>query len=536
MIQIDHLTYRYPDREEDCLRNVSLRIPAGSFSLVIGPSGGGKSTLLRCLNGLVPHFSGGVISGSVRVNSLDPLALGPRVMSRSVGMVFQSPESQFVLDRVEDELAFALEHVGLPRATMRLRVEEALDLLDLARLRDRDLNTLSGGERQRVAIAAVLALRPAVLVLDEPTSQLDPQSADEVLQALVRLNSDLGLTIVLAEHRIERVLAVVDQVIQLNGDGSARIGPIREIMAVSELCPPVVAVARSYGWQPLPLSVKEARPFAATLDQPVYAPPSVAPAPNQPYVEVQNLAAGYNGAAVLQGVDLKVWPGEIAVLMGRNGVGKSTLLRCMVGLLRPSHGQVRVAGRPSLGRDVAAISRQLACLPQEPDSMLFADSVADELHMTLRNHNQAPAPQAVAELLEQLGLSRHAERYPRDLSVGERQRVALGAVTITRPGGLLLDEPTRGLDYNAKAALAALLRRWRDAGTAIMIVTHDVEFAAEVADRVIILGRGGVVAEGSPQAVLSDSPLFAPQVARLFPGTGWLTPDDVGGVGERGEA
>jgi energy-coupling factor transport system ATP-binding protein len=531
MIQIDGLHYRYPEHDDDCLRDVSLRLPAGSFSLVIGPSGGGKSTLLRCLNGLVPHFSGGVVAGSVRVNGLDPLALGPRVMSRTVGMVFQSPESQFVLDRVEDEIAFALEHVGLPRATMRLRVEETLDLLDLARLRDRDLSTLSGGERQRVAIAAVLALRPAVLVLDEPTSQLDPQSADEVLQALVRLNSDLGLTIVLAEHRIERVLPVVDQVIQLNGDGRAHAGPTRESMATSALCPPVVAVARRYAWQPLPLSVKEARPFAATMNLPRTTPAPAPKLPGRPYVEVQRLEAGYNGTAVLQGVDLNVWSGEIAVLMGRNGVGKSTLLRCMMGLLRPLRGDVRVAGRSSVGRDVAALSRQLACLPQEPDHMLFAETVADELRMTLRNHNQAPAPHAVAALLEQLGLSLSAERYPRDLSVGERQRAALGAVTITRPGGLLLDEPTRGLDYGAKAELATLLRRWRNEGTAILLVTHDVEFAADVADRVIILGRGGVVAEGAPAAVLSDSPLFAPQVARLFPGSGWLTAGDVGRAG-----
>jgi energy-coupling factor transport system ATP-binding protein len=528
MIQIDNLSYQYPDRPEPCLQAINLRIPAGSFTLVIGPSGGGKSTLLRSLNGLVPHFSGGTISGSVRVHGHDPIALGPRVMSRHVGMVFQSPETQCVLDRVEDEIAFALEHAGVPRDTMRLRVEEALDLLDLAHLRDRDVHTLSGGERQRVAIAAVMALRPSVLVLDEPTSQLDPQSADEVLQALVRLNSDLGLTIVLAEHRIERVLPAVDQVIELNGDGTARIGTPRDVMTTSSLCPPVVAVARSHGWQPLPLSIKEARAFTATLN----LPPNGAAAPArprqaQPYVEVERLAAGYNGTSVIRDVSLNAWPGEIAVLMGRNGVGKSTLLRCMVGLLRPLQGQVRVAGRSSAGRDVAAISRSLACLPQDPDSMLYADSVADELRITLRNHGRADEDAVVARLLEQLGLSGHAQRYPRDLSVGERQRVALGAVTITRPGGLLLDEPTRGLDYGAKVALAALLRRWRTEGTAILLVTHDVEFAAEVADRVIILGRDGVVAEGPPQRVLSDSPLFAPQVARLFPGTGWLTPGDV---------
>ncbi|NNJ09887.1 energy-coupling factor ABC transporter ATP-binding protein [Chloroflexales bacterium ZM16-3] len=526
MISIDRLSYSYPDHEDRCLDEVSLSIPAGSFTLIIGPSGSGKSTLLRCINGLVPHFSGGEIAGTVRVLGHDPIALGPRVMSRHVGMVFQSPEAQFVLDRVEDEIAFALEHAGLPREEMRLRVEEVLDLLDLARLRDRELHTLSGGERQRVAIASALALRPAVLALDEPTSQLDPQSAEEVLQALVRLNGDLGLTIVLVEHRVERVLPFADQVIALDDIGGAISGPPRAVLSQVTDSPPVVMVGRAYGWEPLPLSVKEARRFAsAVAPTPRPAPPVAPPRSDPAYLEVVGLEAGYGSAPVLTDISLTIWPGEIAVLMGRNGVGKSTLLRCIVGLLRPRRGSVRIAGRSALGRPVAAISREMACLPQESDSLLFADSVADELRSTLHNHGQAEHGQ-VAELLGQLGMSAMAERYPRDLSVGERQRVALGAITVTRPGGLLLDEPTRGLDYAAKAGLAALLRQWRNAGAAILLVTHDVEFVATVADRVLVLGRGGLVAQGTPQAVLSSSPLFAPQVARLFPGSGWLTAED----------
>lgn len=527
MITIERLAYRYPDSATPCLREVSLTIPAGGFTLVLGASGSGKSTLLRLLNGLVPHFSGGEIAGAVRVLGHDPVALGPKVMSRHVGMVFQSPEAQFVLDRVEDEIAFALEHAGLPRAEMRLRVEEALDLLDLARLRDRELSALSGGERQRVAIAAALALRPGVLVLDEPTSQLDPQSAEDVLQALVRLNSDLGLTIVLAEHRIERVLPYVDQVIALDATGGATAGPPREVLAASELAPPVVALGRAMGWSPLPLSIKEARGFAAATPIPSRGAPAPASARTSPaYLEVRDLEAGYGGDAVLKGLSLAVWPGEIAVLMGRNGVGKSTLVRCVMGLLRPRRGEIRIAGKPAAGQDTAAISRLLACLPQEPDSMLFADTVADELATTLRNHGRRDEGQ-VEQLLGWLGLRELATRYPRDLSVGERQRVALGAVTVTLPGGLLLDEPTRGLDYAAKERLAQLLRRWRGAGAAALLITHDVEFAATVADRVLVLGRGGLVADGPPHAVLAGSPLFAPQVARVFPGSGWLTVEDV---------
>ncbi len=547
MITIERLSYRYPDQTSPCLAELSLTIPPGSFTLIIGPSGSGKSTLLRCLNGLVPHFSGGEIAGNVRVFGHDPLTLGPRVMSRHVGMVFQSPEAQFVLDRVEDEIAFALEHAGIAREDMRLRVEEVLDLLDLARLRDRELHTLSGGERQRVAIAAALALRPAILALDEPTSQLDPQSAEEVLQALVRLNGELGLTVVLVEHRVERVLPFIDQLVALDESGGAVVGPPRAVLAGLAHVPPVVAVARAYGWQPLPLSVKEARPFAAAMAQghaveavqpPAPLPPVLPPTgpaergkPEAAYLIVAQLEAGYGALPVLAGVNLAVWPGEIAVLMGRNGVGKSTLLRCIVGLLRPRRGSVRVAGRETSGRSVAAISRTIACLPQEPDRLLFAESVAEELRVTLRNHGQ-PETGQVEGLLGQLGLSGLAERYPRDLSVGQRQRVALAAITVTRPGGLLLDEPTRGLDDQAKAGLANLLRQWRDAGSAILLVTHDVEFAATVADRVMVLGRGGLIADGTPAMVLGSSPLFAPQVARIFPGQGWLTAADA--LGGRG--
>ncbi|WP_129673259.1 ABC transporter ATP-binding protein [Candidatus Chloroploca sp. Khr17] len=539
MIEFAQLSYRYPDQPQVCLDQVSLALPAGSFTLVIGPSGSGKSTLLRCLNGLVPHFSGGEVAGSVRVAAYDPIALGPRVMSRHVGMVFQSPEAQFVLERVEDEIAFALEHAAVPREQLRIRVEEVLDLLDLAPLRDRLLTTLSGGERQRVAIAATLALQPMVLVLDEPTSQLDPQSADDVLQALVRLNHDLGLTIVLAEHRSERVLPIVDLVVALDRAGRVVSGPPREILANSPLCPPLVTVARAAGWQPLPLSIKEARPFATRqglaqqdaiavgkTGEAGRASETGSPRPPRPYLEIRGLEAGYGTTPVLRNLDLTIAAGEITLLMGRNGIGKSTLLKCMIGLVRPRRGEIRIAGRSIAGRDIAAISRELACLPQEPESMLFADTVADELRTTLRNHRLPVNEALIDELLAQLGLSERRERYPRDLSIGERQRVALGAISITRPGGLLLDEPTRGLDYEAKAMLGGLLRQWSREGTAIIVVSHDVEFVAEIADRVLILGQGGLIADGTPWNVLGNSPLFAPQIARIFPGRGWLTASD----------
>lgn len=540
MITFENVTYYYPQTNQPVFSNLNLHLPEGEFVLLVGSSGAGKSTLLRCLNGLVPHFSGGRLEGAVTVNGLNPVTATPQVMSRHVGFVFQDPEAQFVMDQVEDEIAFALENAALPPQEMRIRVEEVLDLLDLAPLRARRLDTLSGGERQRVAIAAVLALRPQLLVLDEPTSQLDPKSAEDVLQSLVRLNMELGLTIMLAEHRLERVLPFVDQLLYLSPNGQdLRLGHPTDILSEIPLQPPLVALSQLLGWQPIPLTIKEGRRHSrAWLRQQPTQPEKYQPTANQPgevagreksYLQVTDLSTSYHHQPILQGVSLTVRQGEIVVLMGRNGAGKTTLLKSLVGLIRPDQGRVEVAGRDIAHREVAEICQQVGYLPQDPNALLFADTVMDELLITLNNHNLTAetAPVNPQELLAQLGLTDKADRYPRDLSAGERQRVALGAVMVTKPGALLLDEPTRGLDYLAKQRLLNLLRQWQADGLAILMITHDVELAAQAANRVVLMSQGDIIAEGPPAEILANSPLFAPQVARLFPDTGWLTVADV---------
>lgn len=531
-ITFDQVSYTYPGAKRPALHNLSLDLPAGEFVLVAGASGAGKSTLLRIVNGLVPHFSGGRLTGNVRVLGLDPVSLSPQGMSRHVGFVFQDPEGQFVLDTVEDEIAFALENAALPAQEMRIRVEETLDLLDLEPLRERPLITLSGGEKQRVAIAAALALRPQVLLLDEPTSQLDPKSAEDVLNALVRLNHDLGLTVLLAEHRLERVLAYADRMLYLPGAGEAILsdGP-RVVLAQVRTGPPLVTLGRQLGWSPLPLSIKEGLRFSRLLTVPAAAESTRTPASQvAPSLSVRNLDFAYNGRSVLKDVTLDVRPGEVVALMGRNGAGKTTLLKALAGLVRPARGTIRVHGQEIAPLATADICRTLAYLPQDPNALLFADTVEEELRVTLRNHglptDTHEAHTLINRTLAQVHLSDKAAAYPRDLSVGERQRVALAAVTVTQPGALLLDEPTRGLDYRAKGALAAMLRRWQAAGVAILLVTHDVELAAALATRVVLLAQGEVIADGAPGEVLAASPLFAPQIARLFPGTGWLTAQD----------
>jgi len=535
MIRIDHLSYTYPGSSEQALSQISLDINEGEFVLIAGPSGSGKSTLLRCINGLVPHFTGGKLTGSVGVCGHDPVAEGPQALSRIVGFVFQDPESQFVVDRVEDEIAFALENAAVPPDEMRLRVEEVLHLLDIIPLRHRPLETLSGGERQRVAIATALAFRPHILVLDEPTSQLDPQAAEDVLQALVRLNHDLGLTVILAEHRLERILPYVDRMVYLSESGdNALTGLPREVLKQMDLTPPLVTLAKKLKWDPIPLTVKEARQRVgeSRIQDVGSRDPIKSTRPNPqiigrgPQIALHNLRFAYNGTPILRGIDCEIAPGELVALMGRNGSGKTTLLKCIVGLLKPERGEIEMRNTSLIGRDTADICQDVGYLPQDPRDLLFADTVVDELEITLRNHGLLGCPPiAPTDLLQRLELTDAALRYPRDLSAGQRQRAALGAVTITRPRLLLLDEPTRGLDYPAKRKLVRLLHEWRNRGTAILLVTHDVELVAQAADRVLLLSQGEIIADAPPQ-MLTASPLFSPQVARLFPGSGWLTADD----------
>jgi energy-coupling factor transport system ATP-binding protein len=536
VIKIQRLHYTYPQAERPALQDVSLSIAEGEFVLLAGPSGAGKSTLLRCLNGLVPYFSGGAIRGRIEVAGQNALEVGPQGLSGSVGFVFQDPEAQTVLDEVESEVAFGLENAAIPAGEMRARVHDALKVLGLQGLRHRSPWTLSGGERQKLAIASVLASRPKILALDEPTSQLDPAAARDLLETVARLNVELGLTVVLVEQRLERVVRYAERMVYLEAGRVTLDGPIREVLAEVETGqqPPLSRLAERLAWQVMPLSVDEGRQMAGGdisyrkngANQTTEREGQTSGRP-EPILQACQVYYGYNGHEVLRGVDLTIRPGESVALLGPNGTGKSTLLKCLVGLLRPQGGEVLLAGRPTAGKSVAEICRQVAYLPQTPDDLLFADSVGEELRITLANHGQASADQPVKDLLSELGLADLHGEYPRDLSVGQRQRVALGAVAVVRPKVLMLDEPTRGLDYATKDGLMALWRRWLNDGMALLLVTHDVEMATRIAQRVVVLEEGRITADGPVEEVLSRLEAFEPQMARLFPGRRWLTVAEV---------
>jgi len=516
MITFRDVTFTYPGASRPVLENLNLEVEEGSFVLVVGPSGSGKSTFLRCLNGLVPHFTGGTLRGQVRVAGLDPVALGPRQMSQHVGFVFQDPEAQCVVEQVEEELAFGMENFGLPPLLMRKRVEEVLDQLSIAHLRGRRVSSLSGGERQRVAIAAVMTLQPQVLVLDEPTSQLDPEAAEEVLTVVHRLNQDLGLTVVLAEHRLERVLGYADRVLYLPGVGQAPVyGLPRQVMARVDLAPPIIQLGKALGWDPLPLTLKEARRFLGQTSPVPRAPNLQSPIPDtEPVVELQDVWFSYNSHPALKGVSLTIRRGELVAIMGRNGSGKTTLLKHLVGLLRPQEGRVALFGHDIRHEETEFIVRRVGYVPQNPNALLFADSVRQEVEFTRRSHRLPPDGET--DLLATLGLAGLADAYPRDLSAGERQRVALAAILAAGPEILLLDEPTRGLDYWQKQALVGYLRAQKAGGRTTLLVTHDVELVAACADRVVILGDGQIIVDGPTRQVMTQSLVFSSQVNKLY--------------------
>ncbi|MFE9287951.1 ABC transporter ATP-binding protein [Streptomyces olivaceus] len=530
MITFEQVTIQYDDAPEPALRDVDLTVEEGELCLVVGHTGVGKSTLLGAVNGLVPHFTGGTLYGRVTVDGRDTAHHPPRELADVVGVVGQDPIDGFVTDTVEEELAYAMEQLAVAPGTMRKRVEETLDLLGLADLRHRALYELSGGQQQRVAIGSVLTAHPRVLVLDEPTSALDPTAAEEVLAAVTRLVHDLGVTVLMAEHRLERVVQYADRVLHLSGDGRARIGPAAEILRTSTIAPPIVELGRAADWSPLPLSIRDARRAAAPLrtelaDRP---PAPVRPATAQErrkLLTARGITVAYGGVPAVREVDLDLYAGEVTALMGRNGCGKSSLLWALQGSGPRRAGTVKPVDGPD-PRDVpAARSRRLVGLvPQTPSDLLYLESVKQELDQA---DTESGTTTKARTVLDRLAPGIDDATHPRDLSEGQKLALVLAIQLSAAPRVVLLDEPTRGLDYRAKTALIGVVNALAAEGRAVVISTHDVEFAARAADRVVVMAEGDVVDDGPTADVIVSSPVFAPQTAKILAPLPYLTVDQV---------
>jgi energy-coupling factor transport system ATP-binding protein len=513
------VTYSYPGGERPAIAEISLEIAEGEFVVVAGLSGSGKSTFVRAASGLAPHVDGGTFAGRVVVGGLDTREHGPGEIAAVAGTLLQDPETQTVMGTVRAEVAFPLENRGLAPAAVARAVEEVTLALGIAHLLDRSTAELSGGELQRVALAAVLAGRPKVILLDEPTSQLDPVAGDELVWLLRRLNEEWGTTVVLVEHRLERCLPAADRVLAFIGARVAFDGAPAGFLAwAGEAEPPLQTPgARLFalaGLAAVPSGVKEARAAlrALGLTPPDPPPGEDSGAGGRPRRGRRGRDDGAalrfdgiwhekrGGAAILRGIDLAVAPGERVALMGRNGAGKSTLLRHAKGLLEPTRGRVHAGGR-------------VALLLQNPGDLLLHDRVGDELD---------------AAALHAACLTHLADRHPRDLSGGERQRLALAIAMAGEdtPAVVCLDEPTRGMDRARKGELAREVGVLADAGAAVLVATHDPEFAAAFATRVVLMGEGTLLADGTPAAVLAGGWYFATETARILHGAGGaLTPE-----------
>lgn len=524
VLEIAGLRYSYPGGGTPALDGIDLRLAEGELCVVCGRSGSGKSTLLRAACGLVPHFHGGELGGSVWVAGLDVREHGPGELAREVALVAQDAEAQVVSTTVRAELELPLELRGDRSAGRGRAVEEAALALAIPHLLERATDSLSGGELQRVAIASALVSRPRLVLLDEPTSQLDPVAADELLALLRRLNEEWGTAIVLCEHRLERCLTGADRAVAFADGRIAFDGPPPAFLEWAVEADPALATpgARLFhlaGRRPLPVGVKDARrmlgdgatrreggpppqePESRRWGRRQEHPPGAALRVRDLWVELED-EGGVRDA--VRGIDLRLEPGERLALMGRNGAGKSTLLRCVAGLVKPARGTAEAGG-------------EVCLLSQRPDDYLVHERVRDEL------------PGEAGRLaLAAVGLEGCSERDPRDLSGGERQRLALAIALAGRedPACVLLDEPTRGMDRAAKERLRETCAGLADAGAAVLVATHDVEFAARFAQRVVLLGAGEVIADGPVGQLLDGGWYFATEVARILPGSGALVPED----------
>jgi len=526
MINLTDVSIQYPGSPTPVLDKVNLEIQPATLNLITGASGSGKSTLLRCINGLIPHFSGGKISGKINVFGRNPITTGPADMAHIVGFVFQDPEAQFVYNVVEDEIAFILENDGTPRAAMQERIHDICQKLELEAFRKKKIQKLSGGQKQLVAIASVLVGLPQVVILDEPTSQLDPRTADDLLKVVVKLKQEMGLTVLIAEHRLERLLPYTDQLIHIPEQGRLNVGPPQEVLQKMTLVPPIIEIAKKLNITPLPIRISEFP--IKTIGAETTSKKSnrfYANNHNTKVLELKDFSVSFGSQQILKNIDISLFQGEILTLLGPNGAGKTTLLRAILGLTT-SKGEKRLFGELIKDQDFKLIINNIAYLPQNPNDLLFAETILDELSITLKNHNKTIIDDELINFLELFELKDKHDCYPRDLSVGERQRTALAAITVHDPPIIFMDEPTRGLDYANKRSLADCLTSWRTNGKTILVVTHDVEFAAQMADRVAILEKGNFIFIGSPTQAFKQFPAYQTQTAKLFTATDWIIPED----------
>lgn len=536
-IKIKDLTYYYPGAKKASLEKINLEIPEGQFVLVVGGSGSGKSTLMRAISGLIPSFYGGTYTGEVWLDNQEISQLDRNSLAHKAGMIFQDPESQLVMTSVEQEIAFGLENLGLKNGLMKRRVMEVSSALALSDYLQSFIPELSGGQKQKVALASVMAMQPDILLLDEPTSQLDPVAGEEIFNMIRRLNEENGITVVLVEQRLERCFHLADRILVM--DKGEIIYDHHGLATISywvkkkntPFIPPLAKLFAGAGYAQIPVTVKQGRDILRSLSWPegfdytsLNNPEVINDAADlnqnsdteDNLMDIENLWFTYpDGEEALKGLNLTIKKGDFIALIGENGAGKTTLLKSMNGLLKPSRGLIKFNGQDTKDQAVEDLAVSISYLSQDPNDYLFLPTVRQEIIFTLKNLGLRDDGIS-KELLTRLKLSGYEDLNPRDLSTGERQRVALAAVLVTKPKLLLLDEPTRGLDYLLKEELGQILLELQQSGTSIVMITHDIEFAAEYAENIVLMAEGTIIDQGSKYEILSNSTFYSPQISKLL--------------------
>lgn len=533
-IEFSGVSFRYAGAEKYALKSIDLKIRPGEIVLVTGPAGSGKTTFCCCINGLVPHYHEGELSGRVIVRSYDTQRARIGGLASLVGMVFQDPESQLVTSSVADEVAFGPENLGVPRPEINRRVAEALSATRLTGYEDREPHNLSGGEQQACAIAATYSMHPEIYVMDEPLANLDPAGRQQVLRVLIEVAKQRRKTVVIVEHSLEEVLPLVDRVLVLDRGEIVRDGTVAEVLAAGDIPlvftrPAIVRLADRFGLSPMTFSAAKfyrdlnARKPLGVIEH-ANGPAPVHESVSNPIIELRNVTFQYPGQPpALQGVNLTIHSGELVAILGRNGSGKTTLARHIIGLLQPAQGRVIVNGRDVAVTPTHALTQEIGFCFQNPNHQLVAFNVRDEMTFGLKAHNIDPAEfePRVRRALELVHLLDYIDAEVFDLGKGQKQRLAIASVLSLDPQVLVIDEPTTGQDPQMTREIFDIIKHLNELGTTVLMITHRVDYAAAYAQRAVVMNRGVVAFDGpileliSNPEVMQANSLDLPDITRL---------------------
>lgn len=516
-IEVENLDYYYPMEEKKTLNNISFSVEKGEFILITGKSGSGKSTLAKCISGTVPYFYGGTIGGKISLNGKDIRDTNHRERAKEITMVFQNPESQLTMNKVHREIAFGLENVGIQENKIKRRVWESMQYSNLLSIAYRDIVTLSGGEKQKVAITSALSYMPSCIILDEPTSQLDPSAADETASLIRKINQELGITIIVIEQRIDKWFDLADKIMVINNGSLKYFGQGVNFYkhgdaSDNEFLPVYLKLAKFLKTDTMPTGLKQMRNLIKDFSFKKQEPKVIKT--GKEVVKLEHLVCKYEQTEAVKNLSITIKKGDFLGILGANGAGKSTVVKAIMGLIKYK-GSIKVFGNEVSKLKLNKLSSFVGYVSQNPNDYLTKDTVYDEIKFTLDNYDIKDYT-LIDDILKVMGIYDFKDKNPRDLSTGQRQRVAIASIMVLNPKILMLDEPTRGLDWEVKKNFGETLKALNEKGTTIVLITHDMDFAGEFCSKFMLMFNGEKVSEGDAEDVLGDGIFYTTTINKLL--------------------